>query len=62
MFGASWKRIAYRLSEQEVVVFWLDSQVFEDGVRPEPLHVVPILNLTMADRVVDTITRAVRSC
>ncbi len=29
-----------RLGEQEEVIFGLDSQIFEDGIRPEPLHVV----------------------
>jgi len=29
-----------RLSKEEVVVFGLDSEILEDGVGPEPLHVV----------------------
>lgn len=51
-----------RFSEQEVVVLGLNSQVLEDGVRPEPLHVIPILNLTMTDRVVDAISGTAGGC
>jgi len=38
------------------VVLGLNSQVLEDGVRPEPLHMVPVLNLTMTDRIVDAVS------
>jgi hypothetical protein len=34
------------------MVFRLHPQIFEDGIGPEPLHMVPILYLPMSDRVV----------
>lgn len=30
----------YRFREEKVVVFGFDSKVFENGVRPEALHVI----------------------
>lgn len=38
--------------EQDVVVFGFCPEVLEDALFPEPLHVIPILNLSMSDRVV----------
>lgn len=40
------------------MVLGLHAQVFEDRIRPESFHMVPILNLSMTDRVVNTISRA----
>lgn len=37
------------------MVLRLDAQVLEDGVRPKSLHVVPVLNLTVADRVMESV-------
>jgi hypothetical protein len=42
----------YWFGKKKVVVFRLYPQIFEDGIRPESLHVVPILHLPMSDRVV----------
>lgn len=44
------------------MVLRLDAQVLEDGIRPEPLHVIPVLDLTMANGVVDSITGPVGRC
>ena len=49
----------YGFCKEKVVVFRLDPEVFEDGVGPEPLHVVPVLHLSMSDRVTNTISRVV---
>jgi len=45
----------YGFSQEEMVVFGLDAQVLEDGIGPESLHVVPVLNLAMADRVMKSV-------
>ena len=42
------------------MILWLRSQILEDGLLPVPLHVVPIVNLTMTDRVVDTVSGGLR--
>jgi len=46
----------YRFRKKKVVVFRLHPQIFEDGIRPESLHVVPILHLPMSDRVVYSVS------
>ena len=51
----------YRFSKQEVVVFGLDSQILEYGVGPKSLHLIPILDLAMSDRVGDAVARIVAS-
>lgn len=38
------------------MVLGLHAQIFEDRVRPESFHVVPVLNLSVSDRVVNTIS------
>ena len=38
--------------EQDIVVLWFCTEVLEDTLLPEALHVVPVLDLAMADRVV----------
>ena len=43
------------------MVFGLYSQVFEYGIRPEALHVVPVFHLTVSYRVSNAITRVVAS-
>ena len=37
------------------MVLGLSTQVLEDTLFPEPLHMIPILNLTMIDRVMKTV-------
>lgn len=39
------------------MVFWLCSQILEDRLLPVTFHVIPIINHTMADRIMDSITR-----
>lgn len=43
------------------MVFRLDAEVLEDRVRPEAFHGIPVLDLTMANGVVDAITRSAGS-
>lgn len=38
------------------MVFWLNAQVFEYRVRPEALHMIPVLNLTVANGVVNSVS------
>jgi hypothetical protein len=42
-----------------VVVFGLRSQILEDALLPVPLHLVPVFNHTVLDRVVDGVGLAV---
>jgi hypothetical protein len=42
-------------NQEEIMVFRFSSQVFEDRLLPVSFHMVPILNLTMSDRVVHTV-------
>jgi hypothetical protein len=37
------------------VVLWFCPEILEDTLLPEPFHVVPVLDLTMSDGVVETI-------
>lgn len=53
---------AYRFGEQKIVIFRLDSQVFEYGVRPEAFHVIPILDLAVPYWIVNTIAWVVACC
>ena len=39
------------------MVFWLCTKIFEDRLLPVPLHIVPVIDLTVADRVVYAIAR-----
>jgi hypothetical protein len=43
---------AYWFCKEEVVVFRLNSEIFEYRIGPEALHVIPVLHLTMSDWVV----------
>ena len=36
--------------EQNIVILGLGSQILEDRLGPEPLHQVPVIDLTMFDR------------
>ena len=50
--------------QEEVVVLGLCTQVLEDRLLPVALHIIPVLDLTMADGVVDSVARSlsVRNC
>lgn len=47
----------YRFSEQKVVIFGLDAQVFEDRIGPKAFHSIPVFNLSMSDRIIYTVPR-----
>jgi hypothetical protein len=51
------ERVTY---EQEVVILGFCPQVLEDALFPVPLHLVPIFDLTMLDRVVQVVRLGVR--
>lgn len=44
------------------MILWLSTQVLEDALFPISLHVVPVINETMSDGVVDAICLRVRDC
>ncbi len=46
-----------RTDQKKVMVLRLCPEVLEDGLFPITLHVIPIIDLTLADRVVDTVSR-----
>ena len=46
--------------QEEVVVLGLCTQVLEDRLLPVPLHVIPVIYLTMSNGVVDAISRSLR--
>jgi hypothetical protein len=50
----------YRADQEEVMVLRLCAEVLEDRLFPVSFHVVPVVDLTMANRVVDTISRCLR--
>jgi hypothetical protein len=41
--------------KQDVVVLWFGTEVLEDTLLPESLHVIPVLNHTMSNRVMQSI-------
>lgn len=41
--------------QQKVVVLRLSTKVFEYGLLPVALHMIPVVNHTMADGIMDTI-------
>lgn len=45
--------------EEKVVVLWFGAEVLEDALLPVPLHVVPIVNHAVLDRIVDVVRLAV---
>lgn len=51
----------HRFSQEEVVVLRLNSEVLEDGMRPESLHMVPVLDLAMSNWIVNAISWATTS-
>ncbi len=48
---------AYLTDQKKVMVLRLCPEVLEDCLFPVTLHVIPVIDLTMANRVVDTISR-----
>ena len=42
------------------MVLWFRAEVLEDRLLPVTLHVIPIVDLTMANRVVDTVSWRLR--
>ena len=42
------------------MIFRLSPEVLEDRLLPVPLHVIPVLYLTMPDRIVDAISWGLR--
>lgn len=46
--------------EEKVVVFGFSSEVLEDRLFPEPLHVIPIINLAVSNGIVYAIARRCR--
>ena len=43
--------------QEEVMIFRFRSEIFEDRLLPVPLHVIPVIYLTVSDGVVDAISR-----
>ena len=51
----------YKITNQkEVMVLRLCAEILEDRLFPVSLHVIPVVDLTMANRVVDTVSRRLR--
>lgn len=48
--------------QQKEVVLGLSAQILEDTLLPVAFHQVPIVNLTMANRIVDGIRLLVGKC
>jgi hypothetical protein len=46
----------YHADQEKVMVLWLRPEVLEDRLFPVTLHVIPVIDLTMADRIVDTVS------
>jgi hypothetical protein len=42
------------------MVLWLGSEVLKDRLFPVTLHVIPVIDLTMANRIVDTVSWRLR--
>jgi hypothetical protein len=42
--------------EEEIMIFGLCSQVLEDRLLPIPLHVVPVIDHTVPDGIMNTVT------
>lgn len=43
------------------MVFGFDTEVFENRIGPETLHVIPVLDLSVTNRVVHTVSGTVAS-
>lgn len=46
----------HRTDQKEIMVLWLGTEVLEDRLFPVAFHVIPVVDLTMANRVVDTVS------
>lgn len=46
--------------QKEVVILRLSPQILEDGLLPVSLHVVPIINHTVSDGIMDAVSRCFR--
>jgi hypothetical protein len=55
--GVTKEKGEYGFSQKKIVVLRFDSEIFENGVRPEPFHMIPILDLAMTDRIMDSVPR-----
>ena len=44
-----------RTHEQDVVILRFSSEVLEDALFPEPFHVIPVVDQSMLDRVVERV-------
>ncbi len=52
----------YKAYQEEMVILRLCPEIFEDGLLPVALHVIPVVYHSMADGVVDTISGRFRVC
>jgi len=43
--------------QKEIVIFWFGPQVLEDGLLPVSFHVVPIINHSVSNWIVNTVAR-----
>jgi hypothetical protein len=50
----------YHTDQEKVMILWLRPKVLEDCLFPITLHVIPVIDLTMADRIVDTVSWRLR--
>lgn len=48
-------RTGINTDKKEIMIFWLGPQIFEDGLLPVSLHVVPIVDHAVANGVVHAI-------
>jgi len=55
--SAQVRSMVYCTDQEKVMVLRLRAEVLEDRLFPVTLHVIPVINLAMADRVVDTVSR-----
>lgn len=42
------------------MILWLRPEVLEDSLFPVTLHVIPVIDLTMTNRIVDTVSWRLR--
>jgi hypothetical protein len=50
----------YHADQEKVMVLWLRPEVLEDRLFPVTLHVIPVIDLTMANRIRDTVSWRLR--
>lgn len=48
--------------EKEVMVLWFRAQVLEDSLLPITLHMIPVINHSMPNRIMYTVSRGFRVC